>query len=96
MENNDKEFDAVVHNLKAIRAVDQEIIDIVKHVSGESHVTANSLFSKLGFDELDMLDVVVNIEKSLGVVIPDELTEPVNVSELIHTVRQLTKENLSL
>ncbi|HSI90846.1 MAG TPA: acyl carrier protein [Adhaeribacter sp.] len=36
-------------------------------------LTANSDFRKLGFDELDLLEVILAVEKKYHIVIPDEV-----------------------
>ena len=61
------------------KAIEQEVIRIIsrtKKVKPSRLQTDVSLEQKLGFDTLDVVDIILALEKSFHIVIPDEV--PIN------------------
>jgi len=61
------------------KAIEQEVIRIISKTTNvkPSRLQADaSLEQKLGFDTLDVVDIILALEKSFQIVIPDEV--PIN------------------
>lgn len=58
----------------------------------------DKLYLQLGFDSLDFIDVVMRIEKELGIIVPDYAISPLDkessVQDFMDIIKKLTEEKL--
>lgn len=78
-----------------LTAIESGVIDVLKDVSRrpiEPSMT-NDLVADLGFDSLQVLEVVSELEDRFGVTIPtDDVPAPRTVAEVVERVARLVSE----
>lgn len=78
-----------------LTAIESGVIDVLKDVSRrpiEPSLT-NDLVADLGFDSLQVLEVVSELEDRFGVTIPtDDVPAPRTVAEVVERVARLVSE----
>lgn len=69
----------------------QELNEIVNEYKGETlEMTAETTFEQLGFDSLDKVDLMMQVEEKFGITLGDDLV--VNtVGELVAKIEELKK-----
>lgn len=78
---------------KEILALIEEIARGLGLVASTNGLTPRSIISELGIDSLAMAQIVLDVERRLGVAIPDgELTDIVTVEDLVRVVEHRLAE----
>jgi len=74
----------------------QEIIHLIsrKKKVSFSHIMAINSFHKLGFDMLDVVDIILEVEKRYNVTIPDEVPLE-SVDDLVQFIARIPAANFS-
>lgn len=69
------------------RSIEQEVIRIIsrtKRIKAE-RLQADARLEKFGFDEVDVVDIILQLEKNFHIVIPDEVPMQ-TVSDVVEAV----------
>ena len=70
----------------------QQINEIVKEFRGEDiNLKIDDNFNELGFDSLDRVELVMELESRVDISFPDDL-QIETVKELVDTIEKLTKK----
>lgn len=77
------------------RSIEQEVIRIIsrtKRIKAE-RLQANAMLEKdFGFDEVDVVDIILQLEKNFHIVIPDEVPMQ-TVRDVVGAVEAYTMKN---
>lgn len=62
--------------MKNREEVEKQVLDAIQHVSCDENAKLNQDFRQdLGFDSLDAVELMMEVEKNLNMAIPDDVAE---------------------
>jgi acyl carrier protein len=90
----DIEFNDLIDQIKSVR-INDVIIKVIREALADDDVYPHSRFTQdLYCVELDIVDIIMRLEKIFGFYIPDNMCEPETVMDLIITIRSLLSNKL--
>ena len=74
------------------KEIEKRIIELVENISDENvEITADRDLKDFGFDSLDKVELIMEVEKEFDIIIPDDKTDDVNtVEDLVKIVEEYT------